>query len=108
VIPADLLRRLVAEIRRLRALNYDQVLDDIGKLREAVGLPNTALPISPREAMGEAINEARRLRSYEWLQRAAADIGANLAYLEDEGAQDHEKAVADVLDILRKHRDGKA
>jgi hypothetical protein len=86
--------RLLAEVRRLRALHYDQVLDDIGKLREAVGLPNVALPISPRVAMGEAIEQARRLHSDEWLQRACDEIA------------EAEDPLNDALAILRKHRDG--
>lgn len=55
--------RLAREIRRLRALDYDKVLEDIATLRKVVGLPNCALPISPRAAMHEAISAVAQRRS---------------------------------------------
>lgn len=77
-------QRLVAEVRRLRALHYDEVLDDIGKLREAVR---------------DAVEVARRLRSDEWLRAAAEEIEREEG---GRGRGDYYMA------ILRKHRDGKA
>jgi hypothetical protein len=66
---------LVAEVRRLRALHYDQVLDDIGALLEALGKPNVARPESPQAVMRECIEEVRRQRQ---LVRDAHDAMAGV------------------------------
>jgi hypothetical protein len=48
------------------------------------------------------VDEVRRLRSDEWLQRAAEEITENVA-----PRADVTSTIAQRLDILRKHRDGK-
>jgi hypothetical protein len=58
-----MIRRMVAEIRELRAFNYDAVLDDLHELVRALGLPDVARPISPHEVMRECIHEVNRLRA---------------------------------------------
>ena len=58
-----LVDRMVAEIRSLRAFNYDAVLDDLHELVRALGLPDAARPISPHEVMLECIHEVNRLRA---------------------------------------------
>ena len=46
------------------------------------------------------------MRSDEWLQRAAEEVVTGADVLSDEGTNARAAAIA--LDVLRKHRDGKA
>jgi hypothetical protein len=58
-------QRLLAEVRALRAVHYDEVLEDIGQLLEALGKPNVARPVSPQAVMRECIEDVRRLRGQQ-------------------------------------------
>jgi hypothetical protein len=63
-------------------------------------MANPCVPLS-RLALLSALSELRRLRSDEWLQEAASDVGRAAIYADDWDE-------IEAFFILKKHRDGKA
>ena len=77
-------------------------------------LADQGVPESPRVTR-RLIAEVRRLRSDEWLSKAAEEIATNIdrgrklsGFTVQPNAAFEAKMGDDVLAILRKHRDGKA
>jgi hypothetical protein len=68
--------------------------------------------VGPLEAFERIVPELRRLRSDAWLERAVEDVVDSLAEPPWRGMEQLRKALAPAkdiaLEIMRRHRDGKA
>jgi hypothetical protein len=84
--------------------------EDLDALERAANdmVPGQVAVTFPVDYARRLMAEVRRLRSDEWLKAAAAAVAVNLAYLEDEAAQDPTAAELHVFDILKARRDGDA
>ncbi len=101
---AEMVSRLVAELRRLRApLTSEELLDAQAAVIDTDQPFADTIETATVRRMAE---ELRRLRSDEWLERAIEEIAHGRADGWSTGVGIPTKA--DLLAILRKHRDWKA